>query len=273
MGILNVTPDSFSDGGRLYVGAGSRKKVDVAAALEVASKMCEDGAAILDIGGESTRPGAQKVSEQEELDRVLPLVEAIAGSLDVGISVDTSNPRVMEEALGLGAGLINDVRALSREGTVSLLANTDAAICLMHMRGQPSTMQQSPDYESVVDEVYSYLSERVQACLEAGIERSRLIVDPGFGFGKSLAHNYQLLRELDRFAALGLPILVGISRKSMIGGVCGREVSERLAGTLSATVHALEGGAAIIRAHDVAATIDAIKVHCAVKGFEQIGKV
>jgi len=271
MGILNVTPDSFSDGGQLFAGKGKGAGVSVDKALKLAREMCKDGAAILDIGGESTRPGAAAVTEQEELDRVLPVVEAIATNIEIGISVDTSSPRVMKEAISLGAGLVNDVRALSRAGSVGAVSASRASICLMHMQGQPSTMQEGAVYESVVDEVYYYLAARVQACLDAGIVRERLLIDPGFGFGKTLAHNYELLRELKRFQALGLPILVGVSRKSMIGLVTGRSPAERLAGTLSATIHALENGASIVRAHDVAATADAIKVHCAVKGIDITG--
>jgi dihydropteroate synthase len=272
MGILNVTPDSFSDGGRLFVGAGAGARVSVAKALSLADQMCRDGAAILDIGGESTRPGAAAVSEQEELDRVLPVVEAVAANIEVGVSVDTSSSRVMRESILLGAGLVNDVRALSRAGSLEVVSASRASICLMHMQGQPGSMQDSAVYDSVVDEVYRYLDARVKACLDAGIPRERLLIDPGFGFGKSLEHNYELLRELKKFQALGLPVLVGISRKSMIGLVTGRPPAERLAGTLSATVHALENGASIIRAHDVAATADAIKVHCAVKGIEITGQ-
>lgn len=271
MGILNVTPDSFSDGGNLFYGEGSASRVCVDKALRLAQSMCSEGAAILDVGGESTRPGATSVSEQEELDRVLPVVEAIKSRLDVGISIDTSSPRVMQESLAQGAGLINDVRALSREGSLEILRDSDASICLMHMRGQPSTMQQSVSYGSVVEDVYEYLKARVSACVDAGIERDRLVIDPGFGFGKSLAHNYALLRELAKFRELNLPILVGISRKSMIGQVVDRPASERMAGSVSAAVYALQNGASILRAHDVGPTMDAIKVHCAVNEIEIIG--
>ena len=265
MGILNVTPDSFSDGGRLRresdVG-GFRVSVDKALAL--AEKMLRDGAAIIDVGGESTRPGAPRVTEQEELDRVLPVVEALVSSLDVAVSVDTSSPQVMRLALTAGAGLINDVRALGRPAALDAVADSTAAVCLMHMRGEPGSMQQAIAYENVVDEVYAYLEQRVAACVSAGIGVDRLLIDPGFGFGKTLQHNYELLRNLTRFQALGLPVLAGISRKSMIGNIVGRAVNERLAGSLAATAHALMGGAAIIRTHDVAATVDAIMVHCAV---------
>lgn len=272
MGIMNVTPDSFSDGGRLFEGDGPSACLSIDKVMDVAQGMCSDGAAILDIGGESTRPGAAVVSEQEELDRVLPVVEAIRSRLDVAISVDTSSPRVMQESLALGAGLVNDVRALSRTGSLEALVDSAAAICLMHMRGQPSTMQDGVTYESVVDEVYDYLQARVQVCLDAGINRQRLLIDPGFGFGKSLAHNYMLLRGLGKFKGLGLPILVGISRKSMIGQIVNRPVDQRLAGSLSATVYALENGASIVRTHDVAATLDTIKVHCAMNGLDMTGQ-
>ncbi|MGB4247546.1 MAG: dihydropteroate synthase [Pseudohongiellaceae bacterium] len=265
MGILNATPDSFSDGGRLHEGKGAGSfRVSVAKALEVAEAMVDAGAVIIDVGGESTRPGAPQVSEQVELDRVLPVIEAIASRLDVALSVDTSSPKVMTMAVAAGAGLINDVRSLSRSGAVQAAAQTSAAVCLMHMRGEPGSMQDNVTYASVVDEVYAYLEQRVAICVQVGIGLDRLLIDPGFGFGKTLQHNYELLRHLARFKTLGLPLLVGISRKSMIGNVVNRDVSERLPGTLAATVHALIGGAAIIRTHDVAATVDAIKVHCAV---------
>lgn len=265
MGILNATPDSFSDGGRLHsVTQAGGFRVSVDRALELAESMLVQGASIIDVGGESTRPGALPVSEQEEMERVLPVIEAIATRLDVAISVDTSSVRVMAEAIAVGAGLINDVRALSREGAVEVVAPSAAAACLMHMRGQPLDMQEQAQYGSVVDEVITFLKQRVIACERAGIERGRLLVDPGFGFGKTLEHNYQLLRNLESLQVLGLPILIGLSRKSMIGNVTGKGVDQRLAGGLAATVHALLKGAAIIRTHDVAETIDAIKVHCAI---------
>ncbi len=267
MGILNATPDSFSDGGRLQsVTHTGEFRVSVDRALQLAERMLLQGASIIDVGGESTRPGALPVSEQEEMGRVLPVIEAIATRLDVAISVDTSSVRVMKEAIAAGAGLINDVRALSREGAMELVAPSAAAVCLMHMRGQPLDMQEQAQYGSVVDEVIAFLKQRVIACESAGIERGRLLVDPGFGFGKTLEHNYQLLRHLERLQALGLPILIGLSRKSMIGTVTGRDVEQRLAGGLAATVHALLKGAAIIRTHDVAETMDAIKVHCEIMG-------
>ncbi len=267
MGILNATPDSFSDGGRLQSetrGGGFRVSVD--RALQLAEDMLGQGASIIDVGGESTRPGALPVSDQEEMERVLPVVEAIATRLDVAISVDTSSVLVMREAIAAGAGLVNDVRALGRAGAVEVVAPSSVAVCLMHMRGQPADMQEHAQYDGVVDEVLAFLAQRVAECEKAGIERGRMLVDPGFGFGKTLVHNYELLRHLERLQVLGLPVLVGLSRKSMIGGITGRGVEQRLAGGLAATVHALLKGAAIIRTHDVAETVDVIKVHCAVMG-------
>jgi len=267
MGIINVTPDSFSDGGQLRADRGSsRFEVSSDKAVQQAARMLEQGAAILDVGGESTRPGASPLSEQEELDRVIPVVEAIRARLDVAVSVDTSTPGVMAAAIAAGAGLVNDVRALQRPGALELLSRGDSAICLMHMRGEPGTMQEAVQYESVVDEVLAFLALRIAACNSAGIARERLIVDPGFGFGKSAVHNYLLLQQLRRFQQLGLPVLAGTSRKSMLGAVTGRSVDQRVYAGVAATVHALRGGAAIIRTHDVAPTIDAIKIHCAVEG-------
>ena len=268
MGILNVTPDSFSDGGQFHSGNKAGVfHVALDAVLAHAQAMLACGASIIDIGGESTRPGAQVVSEQEEADRVLPVVEAIKSRLDVTVSVDTSTPSVMSAALGLGAGLINDVRALGREGALQAVSNQGAAICLMHMRGQPETMQHDIVYADVVDEVMAFLRARVNACVSAGIARDRLLIDPGFGFGKTAAHNYQLLRELNRFQLLGLPILIGVSRKSMLGAATGRDVDQRLAAGIAATMVALGHGAAIIRTHDVAQTIDAINIHRAIAGI------
>lgn len=265
MGILNATPDSFSDGGRLQsVTQVGGFCVSVDRALQIAETMLRQGASIIDVGGESTRPGALPVTEQEEMERVLPVVEAIATRLDIAVSVDTSSVRVMQEAIAVGVGIINDVRALGRRGAMEVVAPSTAAVCLMHMRGQPLTMQNQAEYDSVVDEVLAFLERRVVACEAAGIERGRLLVDPGFGFGKTLIHNYELLRHLERLKVLGLPILVGLSRKSMIGNVTGRGVEQRLAGGLAATVHALLKGATIVRTHDVAETVDAIKVHCAI---------
>lgn len=263
MGILNTTPDSFSDGAQLARSGSACFEVDVDKALRSAEGMLADGASIIDVGGESTRPGAAKVSLQEEMDRVLPVVEAIRQRLDVCISVDSSSPELMRAAVSAGAELINDVRALSRDGALTSAADSGAAICLMHMRGQPGTMQDDISYDNVVDEVSAYLLQRVEACRLAGVGDDRLLLDPGFGFGKTVAHNYQLLRGLPQLAKHGLPILVGISRKSMLGAVTGREVDDRLAASVAAATLAMQGGAKIIRSHDVAATVDAIRVHCA----------
>ena len=255
MGVLNVTPDSFSDGGR-FTGRD--------AALRHARQMLADGAAIIDVGGESTRPGAAPVSPQEELDRVIPVVEVLAAELDAVISLDTSTPEVMTEGARAGAGLINDVRALQRPGALAAAAASQLPVCLMHMQGQPDTMQQAPRYDDVVAEVSDFLTARVAACEAAGIPRQRLLLDPGFGFGKTLAHNLRLLRELDRLHALGLPLLVGMSRKSMIGQALGRAVDERLPGSLALAVMAVERGAQIVRVHDVRETVDALRMAWAV---------
>jgi dihydropteroate synthase len=266
MGIVNVTPDSFSDGGQLCKDAESlRFEVSLDKVLACASRMHEQGAVILDVGGESTRPGALPLCEQEELDRVIPVVEAIRARLDVAVSVDTSTPGVMTAAIAAGAGLVNDVRALQRPGALAAAGQGETAICLVHMRGEPGTMQQNVEYQSVVDEVIAFLAQRVAVCESSGILRQRLIVDPGFGFGKSAVHNYLLLQQMGRLQALGLPILAGISRKSMLGAVTGRSVDQRVHAGIAATVHALRGGATIIRTHDVAPTIDAIRIHCAVE--------
>jgi len=267
MGILNVTPDSFSDGGQFHAGNESGVfRVALGKTLAHAEAMLGSGASIIDVGGESTRPGALAISAQEEADRVLPVVEAITNRLDVAVSVDTSTPSVMTAAIALGAGLINDVRALGRAGALNALAHQDAAICLMHMRGQPETMQKDVAYSDVVEEVVAFLRERIDACLKVGIARDRLILDPGFGFGKTAAHNYQLLRELNRFQSLGLPILIGVSRKSMLGAATGRAVEQRLAAGIAATTVALQHGAVIVRTHDVAQSIDAINILRAIAG-------
>jgi dihydropteroate synthase len=243
MGVINTTPDSFSDGGTLYRGS----QLDVELALARAGDMVAQGAAILDIGGESTRPGAAPA-----------LVERIAAELEVVISVDTSTPALMTEAAGAGAGLLNDVRALAREGALEAAAATGLPVCLMHMRGDPGTMQAAPGYTDVVSEVSEFLQRRVAACEARGIPRKRLLLDPGFGFGKSVKHNLQLLQGLPCLAALGLPVLVGLSRKSMIGKMTGRDVQQRLPASLALAVLAVERGAAIVRTHDVAATADAV---------------
>lgn len=253
MGILNVTPDSFSDGGRFFSLPG---------AVEHAARMVAEGAAIIDIGGESTRPGAAQVSPAQELDRVIPVVEALRDArLDAVISVDTSKPEVMRAAIDAGAGMINDVYALRAPGAVeAMAAATQIPVCLMHMQGEPRTMQQQPRYANVVTEVLDFLQERIDVCTQGGIARERVLVDPGFGFGKNLEHNYSLLRHLHRLAALQAPLLVGISRKSMIGAILGVEVDERLYGSVAAAVIAAWQGAAILRVHDVRATVEALKI-------------
>lgn len=250
MGVLNVTPDSFSDGGR-YVA--------IDAALRLAEKMCQDGAGIIDVGGESTRPGAAPVSSNEELDRVMPVVEAIHQRFDVIISLDTSTPALITAGASAGAGLINDVRALQRSGALAAAAATSLPICLMHMQGEPDTMQLRPHYDSVCDEVMAFLRERAEACINAGIAAERLLYDPGFGFGKTLSHNLSLLKHFERLQALGGPLLVGMSRKSMLGQVLGgAAVNARAAAGLAAAVLAVERGARIIRTHDVRETADAL---------------
>jgi dihydropteroate synthase len=251
MGVLNVTPDSFSDGGR-YLG--------VADALEQASRMVGEGADILDIGGESTRPGASAVSAAEELERVIPVIERLRIEFDVPISVDTSKAEVMRAAVVAGATMINDVCALQLPGSMEVAAELAVPVCLMHMLGEPRTMQDAPEYEDVVDDVCQFLQKRIDACLAAGIARTRVIVDPGFGFGKTLAHNLALLRNLDRIAALGYPVLAGLSRKSMLGQILDRPVDKRLYGGLAMAILARQKGAAIIRVHDVAETVDALRV-------------
>lgn len=254
MGVLNTTPDSFSDGGSLYKQNG----LDLEQAMARARLMCEQGASIIDIGGESTRPGAAPVTIEQELERVVPLVERIAAELEVVISVDTSSPQVMTEAAAVGAGLINDVRALQREGALAAAAATGLPVCLMHMQGQPDTMQQNPQYRDVSAEVSDFLRQRMSVCELAGIPRERLLLDPGFGFGKSLQHNLQLLRDLPQLRDLGQPLLVGMSRKSMIAKLLDRAVDERLAAGLALAVLAVERGAWIIRTHDIQETADAL---------------
>ena len=255
MGVLNVTPDSFSDGGQ---------HASVTSAFDHAQQMINEGAAIIDVGGESTRPGASAVSTQQELDRVIPVIEKIAANLDCVISLDSSCPQVMQAAAQAGASLLNDVRAFQREGALQVAAKAGLPVCLMHMRGEPKTMQQQPHYDSVVDEVQAFLLARVEACLEAGIERNKIIIDPGFGFGKTLDHNLQLLESLAQLKVLGLPLLVGMSRKSMIGAILNNETSERLYGGLALAAIAVGQGANIIRTHDVGPTCDAVAVAYAV---------
>ncbi|WP_068545300.1 dihydropteroate synthase [Thalassotalea crassostreae] len=251
MGILNVTPDSFSDGGNF-------NNIDLA--LTQTEAMIIDGASIIDIGGESTRPGAKDVALQEELDRVIPVIEAIKKRFDTVVSIDTSKSQVMTEAVKSGAGLINDVRALQNEGCIEAAANTDVPVCLMHMQGLPRTMQNSPQYDDVVADVAQFFEQRITQCERAGIDKDRLILDPGYGFGKTLEQNYQLLAHQNELLELGLPLLAGISRKSMIGNLLKRDVEQRLAGSLSAAVIAAVNGAKIIRVHDVKESVDALKV-------------
>ena len=259
MGILNITPDSFYDGGQLYRTGG----LAIDQALMRAEQMVNDGAALVDIGGESTRPGAKPVSLQEEMDRVLPVVEAMSQRIDTIISVDSSNAAVMLAAASAGAGLLNDVRALSRPGAIEAAQQCQLPVCLMHMQGEPHTMQHAPCYDSVVDEVSDFLTKRVACCVAAGIDRKNIILDPGFGFGKKSRHNLTLLNQLSRLKALGLPLLVGLSRKSLIGDVLGRALEHRLAGSVALATLAAVNGASIIRAHDVAATADALNLYTA----------
>jgi dihydropteroate synthase len=250
MGILNVTPDSFSDGGR-YAG--------LDAALERARQIVAEGAAIIDVGGQSTRPGALAVEEAVEIARVVPVIEGIAASCDVAISIDSSKPGVMRAAVAAGACIINDVYALREPGARAVAADTQAGVCLMHMQGEPRTMQVSPHYNDVVGEVMEFLAQQRRACIEAGVANDAIALDPGFGFGKTLEHNLTLLRELPRFAALGAPLLVGVSRKSVIGKILGKTVQDRLYGGLGLAALAVGNGARIIRTHDVAPTLDAVR--------------
>lgn len=266
MGVLNTTPDSFSDGGSYYQGG----QLSLDLALRRARQMLDEGADIIDVGGESTRPGSTPVSEQEELDRVVPVVEAVASELGALVSVDTSSPAVIREAARVGAGLINDVRALQREGALGAAAETGLPVCLMHMQGDPKTMQERPEYQDPVEEVKAFLLERVAACTSAGIRADQLLLDPGFGFGKTLSHNLDLLRRLNEFDALGYPVLVGLSRKSMLGKLLGRDVSERLPGSLALAMAAAERGARIIRVHDVAPTRDVLAVLEALSNDSQL---
>ncbi|EPL8093355.1 dihydropteroate synthase [Morganella morganii] len=251
MGILNVTPDSFSDGGTHNTPA---------KALEHARKMIAEGATIIDIGGESTRPGATEVSPEQEAERVIPVVAAIARESDVWISVDTSKALVIREAANAGAHILNDIRSFSEPGALQAAAQSGLPVCVMHMQGEPRTMQQAPHYQNVVREVYTYLEAQVARCVAAGIEKNHIILDPGFGFGKTLAHNYQLLDKLDLFHNLGLPVLAGMSRKSMIGQLMDIPPDERVAGSVACAVIAAMKGAQIIRVHDVKETVQAMKV-------------
>jgi len=252
MGVLNVTPDSFSDGGDY---------ASLDAALLRAQEMVSQGVAIIDVGGESTRPGAAKVALQQELDRVVPLVERIASQLDICISVDSSSPEVMLAAQAAGAHMLNDVRALQRDGAIGAAQQAELPVCLMHMQGEPDTMQLDPNYDHMLNDVHSFLGARIQACIDGGIPRDQILMDPGFGFGKSVEHNYQLLANLEDFKSHNVPILIGLSRKSMIAAVLNNcSVNERLSGSLAGAVIAAMNGAHIIRVHDVKETVDALKI-------------
>ena len=251
MGVLNLTPDSFSDGG-LFM---SRDQ-----AVSHALKMANEGADIIDVGGESTRPGALAISAQEELDHVLPVIEALRRELEIPISIDTSKPQVMREAVSGGAGMINDVKALREDNALTTAAALDVPVCLMHMQGEPRSMQTNPIYEDVVLEVRDFLSTRRQACLDAGIDEKKILIDPGFGFGKTLEHNLELLRNLSELKSVGAPVLVGLSRKSMIGKAIGLPVDKRLHASVALAILAMRTGANVIRLHDVAATREAVRM-------------
>ncbi|HRL94067.1 MAG TPA: dihydropteroate synthase [Pseudomonas sp.] len=259
MGILNVTPDSFSDGGRF------RQRDE---ALRHAAAMVAAGASLIDVGGESTRPGALQVSADEELQRVAPVVEAIAAELDVIISVDTSCPQVMRESARLGAGLLNDVRSLRREGALQAAAESGLPVCLMHMQGEPENMQKNPHYDDLLAEVQAFFAERMAACAAAGIAAERIILDPGFGFAKNLQHNLSLFKHMQVLHGFARPLLVGVSRKSMIGQALGREVDQRLAGGLALAALAVAKGACILRVHDVAETVDVVRMIAAVEAAQ-----
>lgn len=255
MGIVNVTPDSFSDGGH---------HASTQAAIVHARRLIVEGADILDVGGESTRPGAAVVGEQEELDRILPVIEGLRG-IPVPISIDTYKPSVMRAALAAGASMVNDVNALQSEGAIDAVLSSDAAVCLMHKQGNPDTMQHRPVYRNVMEEVGTFLRERIAVLEAVGVTRERIVIDPGFGFGKTIEHNLELLRHLDALKVLGVPILAGLSRKSMLGAITGRDVGDRVAASVAAAMLATQRGAAIVRVHDVRETVDALKILQAVK--------
>lgn len=257
MGVLNVTPDSFSDGGRFF---------DTATAVAHGVRMAQEGAAVIDVGGESTRPGAQPVELEEELRRVVPVIERLRSATAVVISVDTSRPEVMRAAAAAGAGLINDVRALREPGALAAAADSGCAVSLMHMQGEPRTMQSSPVYRDVVTEVKEFLAERVHSCRAAGCGAGRILIDPGFGFGKTVEHNLTLLRRLAELAAGEVPVLVGLSRKSMVGKLTGRPQGDRVNGSVVLAVVAVLNGARMVRAHDVAPTVEALRLVAAVRG-------
>ena len=260
MGILNITPDSFSDGGLFVSAVEKSNDVAVDKALAHAAQLAKEGAAIIDVGGESTRPGAKAVSVEEERDRVLPVISGIKTTIpQCLVSVDTSKTVIMKEAIKAGVHIINDVNALREPGAVEAVANSDVAVCLMHMQGQPRTMQNDPHYDNVVDEVLDFLQERIDVCQQAGIGLDRIIIDPGFGFGKTLQHNLQLLKSLPKLKTLGVALLVGMSRKSMIGAILNKEVNDRLAGSLGLAALSAWLGADIVRVHDVSESVDVIK--------------
>ena len=261
MGIVNVTPDSFSDGGKFAA---------TNLAVTHALKLVEEGADILDIGGESTRPNATPVSLQEELDRVIPVIEALVAEfkvkqIKIPISIDTYKPQVMQAAIAAGASMVNDVRALQEAGALEIVANSNVGVCLMHMQGTPQTMQVNPQYKDVVNEVKAFLQERLQVSVEAGIDASRILLDPGFGFGKTREHNIRLIQNLESLTELGQPLLVGLSRKSVLGQVTGNDVNARLYASIAAAVIAAQKGAKILRVHDVKATVEALKVVTAIQ--------
>lgn len=261
MGILNITPDSFSDGGQLF----DHGKPDLEKALRRAQCMLDEGADCIDIGGESTRPNAPKVSSQEEMERVLPVLELLRAELDAPLSIDTSNSQLMREAGQLGAALINDVRALQRDGAMQAVAESNMAVCLMHMQGEPQTMQAAPEYNDVVSEVSDFLGAKARICLKNGIGIQRIMLDPGFGFGKSLQHNLMLFRKLPALLELGYPLLIGISRKSMIGSILGKDTSKRLTGGLALSALAAFHGVHMLRTHDIQATADTIAAITAIR--------
>lgn len=256
MGIVNVTPDSFSDGGQFAAAN---------LAIEHALKLVEEGAAILDIGGESTRPNATPVSLQQELDRVIPVIEVLSKQVNIPISIDTYKPQVMQAAINAGASIVNDVRALQEEGALQVLSKSNAGVCLMHMQGMPQTMQDNPQYDNVVNDVIAFLQERLQTSIHAGIAKNCILLDPGFGFGKTRAHNIALIQQLESFSALGQPLLVGLSRKSVLGQMTGNDVDARLYASIAASVIAAQKGAKILRVHDVKATVESLKVVSAIQ--------
>lgn len=259
MGILNVTPDSFSDGGQFTHFDNALREVE---------SMIENGVNIIDIGGESTRPGATEVSEATEIARVIPLLKAIKSRFDILVSIDTSKAAVMSEAVTYGADIINDVRALQNKGCLDVIAQSDVLVCLMHMQGMPRTMQENPQYKDIFNDIINFFMKRINRCEVKGINKARLILDPGFGFGKTLEHNYQMLAEFSLFKKLNLPLLAGTSRKSMVGDLLNRDVGQRLAGSLATAIVAAQQGASIIRVHDVAETVDAMKILTAVAQYK-----